>query len=153
VRLYDGTNCNTPSVDVGLGLTQLESATYNFNDRAESIAIPNGWSARLYQNNNVNTNESTCLNSNDNNLNDNTYANGVTVSNNGVTWIRVYNNSTCYLKHGDANGDGFVDGRDYVIWAGNYAKTVTRGPADGDFDGNGLVDGRDYVIWMKNYNT
>ncbi len=94
VRLFDGTNCNTPSVDVGLGLSKLESSTYNFNDRAESIAIPSGWSARLYQNDNENASESACFTSTDANLNDNTYANGGTVSN-SVTWVRVYSNSNC----------------------------------------------------------
>ncbi len=54
------------------------------------------------------------------------------------------------VKAGDANGDNLVDGRDYVIWAGNYNKNVT-GPTAGDFDSNGIVDGRDYVIWMNNY--
>src|SRR5207344_3087259 len=52
VRLYDAQNCGTPSIDAGLGLLQLEQN--NFNDKAESIAIPSGWSARLYQNNNEN---------------------------------------------------------------------------------------------------
>ncbi|OGG02222.1 hypothetical protein A2W14_02515 [Candidatus Gottesmanbacteria bacterium RBG_16_37_8] len=53
---------------------------------------------------------------------------------------------------GDANGDGKVDGLDYVIWLNNYNKTVTAGAASGDFDLNGKVDGLDYVIWLNNYN-
>ena len=56
VRIFDGTNCGTPSVDVGLGLAKLEQSNYDFNDKAESIAIPSGWSARLFQNNNENLN-------------------------------------------------------------------------------------------------
>jgi len=48
---------------------------------------------------------------------------------------------------GDANGDGLVDGGDYVIWCGQYQQ---RG--DGlasDFNGDRVVDGRDYVLWAS----
>ena len=55
-------------------------------------------------------------------------------------------------KAGDANGDGKVDGLDYVVWLNNYNKTVTTGAAGGDFDKNGKADGLDYVIWLNNYN-
>ena len=52
----------------------------------------------------------------------------------------------------DANGDGKVDGLDYVIWLNNYNRQTT-GADKGDFDGNGLVNGLDYVIWLNNYGT
>lgn len=55
------------------------------------------------------------------------------------------------LKPGDANGDGKIDGIDYVIWLNNYNKNVSTGPTAGDFDRNGFVDGIDYVIWLNNY--
>ncbi len=55
-------------------------------------------------------------------------------------------------KPGDANGDGLVDGRDFVIWATHYNQSVS-GASNGDFDGNGIVDGRDFVIWATNYGT
>jgi hypothetical protein len=150
VRLFNGASCSPSSIDVTLGLTQLEQNS--FNDMAESIAIPSGWSARLYQNNSENANESRCFSGTDTNLLDDTFANGGTVGNQ-ATWVRVYNNSSCYLKPGDANGDGSVDGRDYVIWTLNYAQAVNRGSSDGDFDNNRYVDGRDYFIWMTNYGT
>ena len=53
-------------------------------------------------------------------------------------------------KPGDANGDGKVDGQDYLIWLFNYGKSVT-GPANGDFNNSGKVDGADYLIWIANY--
>src|SRR3989338_748970 len=53
---------------------------------------------------------------------------------------------------GDANGDGKVDGPDYVIWLNHYNQSAT-GAANGDFDGNGFVDGQDYVIWLNNYGS
>ena len=53
---------------------------------------------------------------------------------------------------GDANGDGKVDGLDYVVWLNNYSKSVTAGAGSGDFNNSGIVDGLDYVIWLNNYN-
>ncbi len=52
---------------------------------------------------------------------------------------------------GDANGDGRVDGVDYVRWANNYTTTQSGGASAGDFNADGRVDGVDYVIWMNNY--
>lgn len=52
---------------------------------------------------------------------------------------------------GDANGDGKVDGLDYVIWLNNYNKATSNGPSDGDFNEDEKVDGLDYVIWLNNY--
>lgn len=52
---------------------------------------------------------------------------------------------------GDANGDGTVDGIDYVIWLNHYGQTVSGGPSVGDFNEDGTVDGIDYVIWRNNY--
>ena len=52
---------------------------------------------------------------------------------------------------GDANGDGKVDGLDYIIWLNNYKQTTPNGSSDGDFNEDGKVDGLDYVIWLNNY--
>jgi hypothetical protein len=52
--------------------------------------------------------------------------------------------------NGDANGDGKVDGIDYVIWLSNYNQNKL-GPQFGDFNNDGKVDGIDYVIWLNNY--
>lgn len=57
------------------------------------------------------------------------------------------------LKPGDANGDGFVDGVDYVIWLNHYnLPNITKGAEEGDFNTppDGKVDGLDYVIWINN---
>lgn len=53
-----------------------------------------------------------------------------------------------YNKPGDANGDGKVDGRDYVIWLQNYGKSTSKGVSVGDFNKSGKVDGVDYTIWL-----
>lgn len=52
---------------------------------------------------------------------------------------------------GDANGDGVIDGQDYVIWLNHYNQTTPNGARDGDFNEDGKVDGLDYVIWLNNY--
>jgi hypothetical protein len=53
---------------------------------------------------------------------------------------------------GDANGDGLVNGVDYVIWLNHYKQTGTGGPTIGDFNSNGTIDGVDYVIWLNHYS-
>jgi hypothetical protein len=52
---------------------------------------------------------------------------------------------------GDANGDGKVDGIDYVIWLNYYGTSTTGGPSKGDFNTDGKVDGIDYSIWLNKY--
>lgn len=59
--------------------------------------------------------------------------------------------ASVFAISGDANGDGKVDGIDYVIWRNNYNKSVNQGASVGDFNSNGFVDGLDYVIWLNNY--
>ena len=55
-------------------------------------------------------------------------------------------------KPGDANGDGQVNGADYLIWISHYGQSVT-GPANGDFNNDSAVNGQDYIIWLANYGT
>ena len=56
---------------------------------------------------------------------------------------------------GDGNGDGWVDGLDYLLWAGNYA--THPGPdgdiSDGDYNDDGWVDGLDYLLWAGEYGN
>jgi len=51
---------------------------------------------------------------------------------------------------GDGNGDGHVNGVDYMIWYNHYKQSVS-GPANGDYNSSGYVDGVDYMIWLTNY--
>lgn len=55
--------------------------------------------------------------------------------------------------NGDANNDGLVDGKDYVIWLNNYKQSTSAGHTKGDFNTDGIVDGRDYAIWLNNYQS
>ena len=56
---------------------------------------------------------------------------------------------------GDGNGDGWVDGLDYLLWAGNY--NSHPGPdgdtSDGDYNDDGWVDGLDYLLWAGNFGA
>jgi hypothetical protein len=58
---------------------------------------------------------------------------------------------------GDSNGDGIVDGVDYVTWANNYGRfdppDTINGPADGDYNDDDVVDGLDYLVWADHYNV
>ncbi|GAH27839.1 unnamed protein product, partial [marine sediment metagenome] len=52
---------------------------------------------------------------------------------------------------GDANGDDYVDGLDYVVWSNNYLQADV-GWAGADFNGDGIADGLDYVMWSNFYS-
>ncbi|MEZ6072451.1 MAG: dockerin type I domain-containing protein [Pirellulales bacterium] len=56
---------------------------------------------------------------------------------------------------GDGNGDGWVDGLDYLIWASNFGTNpgVGTGPGNGDYNDDGAVDGLDYLSWAANFGS
>jgi hypothetical protein len=58
---------------------------------------------------------------------------------------------------GDGNGDGHVDGLDYLLWAANYgddpADDPPGSPGNGDYNDDDLVDGLDYLTWASHYLT
>jgi hypothetical protein len=91
VRLYDNTNCGGSYTTANN--TGLWSLVSSFNDMAEAIAIPGGWSARLYLHDSE-TSPEACFGGTDSDLWNNTFGDGTTVANN-ATWMRVYNNSNC----------------------------------------------------------
>ena len=58
---------------------------------------------------------------------------------------------------GDGNGDGMVDGLDYLLWAANYgddpAMEPPGSPENGDYNDDGMVDGLDYLIWAGQFGA
>jgi hypothetical protein len=52
---------------------------------------------------------------------------------------------------GDFDGDGDVDGADFVAWQTNFPKATGATLAQGDADGDGDVDGADFVVWQTNF--
>jgi autotransporter-associated beta strand protein len=58
------------------------------------------------------------------------------------------------LSHpGDFDGDGDVDGADFVAWQTNFPIPSGATPAQGDADGDTDVDGADFAIWQNNFPT
>lgn len=56
------------------------------------------------------------------------------------------------LAPGDANGDDFVDGVDYTIWADKFlTSSAYHNGTTGDFTGDGIVDGADYTRWADHF--
>jgi beta-glucanase (GH16 family) len=49
----------------------------------------------------------------------------------------------------DADGDGDVDGADFLRWQQNLGKNDPSGPADGDFNFDGAVDDADRAAWTS----
>ena len=53
---------------------------------------------------------------------------------------------------GDFDGDGDVDGNDFLKWQNGYPTGAGGAMVfDGDADGDGDVDGNDFLVWQNNY--
>jgi hypothetical protein len=54
---------------------------------------------------------------------------------------------------GDFDGDGDVDGADFVTWQTHFPATGDMTAATGDADSDGDVDGADFVVWQTNFSN
>jgi hypothetical protein len=54
---------------------------------------------------------------------------------------------------GDFDGDGDVDGADFVVWQTHFPLASGATLAAGDADGDGDVDGADFVVWQTHFPT
>lgn len=52
---------------------------------------------------------------------------------------------------GDFDGDGDVDGADFVVWQTNFPASSGHTLATGDADNDGDVDGADFVVWQTHF--
>jgi len=66
----------------------------------------------------------------------------------GTTWASV--TPTSFTPTGDFNGDGKVDGEDYLTWQGNYGQ-VEATLAQGDANDDKVVDDVDFDIWKSEF--
>ncbi len=57
------------------------------------------------------------------------------------------------VNTGDFNGDGRVDGRDFLAWQRGYGTTGGATPEQGDGNSDGNVDADDLAIWQQQYGT
>lgn len=51
----------------------------------------------------------------------------------------------------DFDGDGDVDGADFVAWQTNFPMEIGAGLAEGDSDADGDVDGADFAAWQASF--
>lgn len=67
----------------------------------------------------------------------------------------IYIATSTLRTAGDGNGDGKVDGLDYLIWAGafgdNPALDPPGSPENGDYNDDDVVDGLDYLLWATQF--
>lgn len=54
---------------------------------------------------------------------------------------------------GDFDGDGDVDGADFLAWQQNYGKSPNADPEDGDANGDGDVDDLDFADWKLGFGS
>jgi CSLREA domain-containing protein len=55
------------------------------------------------------------------------------------------------LFNADFDGDGDIDGRDFLIWQRGYGRKSGAAQSDGDATVDGRVDGVDLVVWQGTY--
>jgi len=93
VHLWDSTDCSGSSVG------PLRPGNYDFsssfNDRAKSLAVPSGWSIRLYKDNSWSS-PNVCVSSTTSDLHSYNYSDGSTAWG-SMTWAIVHNQSNCPL--------------------------------------------------------
>ncbi len=91
VHLYDDINYSGDSVFAyNPGRYTME---YTFNDKAESITMPSGFSVRLFKHNDY-ASPAICLTASDPDLGNNTYDDGTVVSNSATT-MEIYDQPSC----------------------------------------------------------
>jgi hypothetical protein len=56
------------------------------------------------------------------------------------------------LAPGDFNGDGRVDGVDFLNWQSHYPTASGATCDHGDANGDGKVDGVDFLVWQSHYH-
>jgi hypothetical protein len=54
-------------------------------------------------------------------------------------------------SNGDYDGDGNVDGRDFLAWQRGFGSAAVPPGSGADGDGSGTVDGNDLNVWQESY--
>ncbi len=62
----------------------------------------------------------------------------------------IYWDSPFTIVPGDYDGDGTVDGDDYITWRDSYGSTTNL---DADGNNDGVVDAADYTVWRDALNA
>lgn len=54
-------------------------------------------------------------------------------------------------RPGDFDGDGDIDGPDFLAWQTNLPQSRGGSLDQGDADGDNDIDGADFVVWQTNF--
>jgi endonuclease I len=57
------------------------------------------------------------------------------------------------IANADFNGDGSIDGRDFLVWQGGQGLTGTAERLNGDANGDHAVDAADLAVWRTQFGT
>jgi hypothetical protein len=57
------------------------------------------------------------------------------------------------VTSGDFDGDGDVDGADFIAWQTNFPLETGATSAQGDANGDGHVDGADFAVWQSQFGS
>ena len=63
-----------------------------------------------------------------------------------IEYVTIANNA-------DFDGDGDVDGADFLTWQRGFGTTSGANPADGDANGDGAVNAADLTAWKTQFGT
>jgi endonuclease I len=68
-----------------------------------------------------------------------------------LTLNLMANVGAAFEENADFDGNGDVDGRDFLIWQTGYGLTATATLGNGDANGDGNVDEADLLVWQEQY--
>ena len=66
----------------------------------------------------------------------------------GLAWYGIP-----VITTGDFDGDGDVDGDDFLAWQGGFGTLTGAQKSDGDYDNDGDVDGNDFLGWQAEFGS
>jgi len=70
----------------------------------------------------------------------------------GVSLDNFISGHPLLANQGDFDGDGDIDGNDFLIWQNNFPNSDGRAISfSGDATGDGKVDGDDFLIWQNSF--
>jgi autotransporter-associated beta strand protein len=70
-----------------------------------------------------------------------------------INYNYLGSNQIALVRAGDFDGDGDVDGADFVAWQTHFPMGSGATTGQGDADGDSDVDGADFAAWQSNFPT
>jgi hypothetical protein len=66
-----------------------------------------------------------------------------------ISGLQLFDSSA--IADPDFNGDGVVDGQDFLVWQRGFGLTGQTNNDNGDADGNGIVNAADLTLWRTGF--